>query len=495
MNTSTIESSELVHSGDYSRKSSPAAIECAKILVLDSTPTRKLAASLHEILRNSLNLCWQVNHEVIGTPLGAQHWKMMSRIPADVVVLILANGETGQLLASCGEHAAGNFAPLIAVVEEGEPREIAALLRAGIADYIAPPLSSSQVLPRIMRLLPDARAGNGAGHFARPKLGRSAERLVGRSPAFVAELEKIPRISDCEAGVLIEGETGTGKELFARAIHDNSPRAHKPFVPVNCGAIPVELAESELFGHERGAFTGAYAAHKGVFAQADGGTLFFDEVTSLPLLTQVKLLRFLQEREYRPLGSHALLRADVRVIAAADTQLENAVKTGGFRQDLFYRLNIIRFMLPPLRERREDIPLLADFFLAQFSRRQHRPVASLGRDAMEKLVRYDWPGNVRELENVIERSVVLCAGPVATDRDITLPEISGKPDQELFQKAKARTVARFERSYIEGLLAANRGNISSSAKRAGKNRRAFWELIRKHDIDVERFRAQKFPEV
>jgi transcriptional regulator with GAF, ATPase, and Fis domain len=314
------------------------------------------------------------------------------------------------------------------------------------------------------------------------------EQLVGRSPGFTAEVKKIPVIANCETGVLVQGETGTGKELYVRAIHDLSPRAAKSFVPVNCGAIPTELAESELFGHERGAFTGAVAAQKGLIAQADGGTLFLDEVTSLPLLTQVKLLRFLQEREYRPLGATATRKADVRVIAATNEPLEQAIFGGKFRQDLFYRLNVIRVLLPPLRDRREDIPLLAEHFLTRCARRFGRAVVALAEDAKDKLINYDWPGNVRELEHVIERTVVFCAGTLARACDVALPDVAAVTAEEKFQSAKARTVAAFERSYIEGLLASHGGNISGAARRAGKNRRAFWELIRKHNIEVERFR-------
>jgi DNA-binding NtrC family response regulator len=249
------------------------------------------------------------------------------------------------------------------------------------------------------------------------------------------------------------------------------------------------LAESELFGHERGAFTGACAAHQGLIAQADGGTLFLDEVASLPLLTQVKLLRFLQEKEYRPIGAKTARRADVRIIAAANTRLEGAVHKGQFRQDLFYRLNIIRVALPPLRMRRDDIPQLAEFFLRKYAAHMGSGATQLDPAACEKLLRHDWPGNVRELEHVIERAVVFSDQPVVPTEDIVLSdEPADKSAAESFKEAKAKTVADFERAYIEGLLAIHRGNISHAARRAGKNRRAFWELIRKYRVDAERFR-------
>jgi DNA-binding NtrC family response regulator len=265
---------------------------------------------------------------------------------------------------------------------------------------------------------------------------------------------------------------------------------------VNCGAIPVELAENELFGHERGAFTGAHASHHGLIAQADGGTLFLDEIASLPLLTQVKLLRFLQEHEYRPIGCAMSRHANVRVIAAANTNLEEAVHKGQFRKDLFYRLSIIRVALPPLRQRRDDIPLLAEYFLRKHGERLGRPGARLDATAAEKLIRHDWPGNVRELEHGIERALVFSTGPIVGEDLIHLSaNADASPPVDSFKEAKAKTVAHFERCYIEGLLAAHQGNISHAARRAGKNRRAFWELIRKYGVEPQRFRPLSAAEV
>ncbi len=287
--------------------------------------------------------------------------------------------------------------------------------------------------------------------------------------------------------MLITGATGTGKELCARAIHYLSPRAGQPFVPVNCGAIPVELVENELFGHERGAYTGAAHAQHGLIHEARGGTLFLDEIDCLPLMAQTKLLRFLQDHEYRPLGSARVRRADVRVIAASNVDLEEAVREGRVRRDLYYRLNIIQLVLPPLRERREDIPLLARHFLAEYAAEFDRPAADISPDAMQALVSYDWPGNVRELEHTIERAVMLCGAEVLGGGDIVLPGRGGAAD-ESFRQAKARVVADFEKSYVEHLLVSHEGNISGAARAAHKNRRAFWQLIRKHRIDVRRFK-------
>ena len=314
-------------------------------------------------------------------------------------------------------------------------------------------------------------------------------QLLGESPAFLAEIRKIPLLAQCDVHVLISGETGTGKELCARAIHYLSPRAGRPFIAVNCGAIPVELVENELFGHERGAFTDASTAQGGLIHEAEGGTLFLDEIACLPLLAQVKLLRFLQDKEYRRLGSTKTQQGDVRVVAAMNIDLEEAVREGKLRQDLYYRLNIIPLVLPPLRERREDIPLLARYFLAKYAARLNKDVTDCSPDVMQLLVLYEWPGNVRELEHTIERAVVLSEQAVIHKANLILPRVATAAHQDSFQEAKAKVIAQFERTYIQGLLLAHQGNITKAARAAQKNRRAFWQLMRKHLLDAHSFKS------
>jgi two-component system, NtrC family, response regulator GlrR len=313
-------------------------------------------------------------------------------------------------------------------------------------------------------------------------------QLIGQSPVFLQQVQKISLIASCEANVLIVGETGTGKELYARAIHYGSARAGRPFMPVNCGAIPAELVENELFGHIRGAFTSASSLQVGLIEEANGGTLFLDEIDCLPVHAQVKLLRFLQEKEYRPLGSSHMRRADVRVVAASNLNLEEAVDTGKVRQDLFYRLNIISLTLPPLRDRREDIPLLARHFLDKYSREFDSPVRDFSDEAMDMLMVYSWPGNVRELEHAVERAIVMCNKPLIQASDIVLSnqKVTGK--RESLREAKAKEIERFEKNYIQGVLSACRGNITRAAQISQKNRRAFWQLIQKYRIDVSRFK-------
>jgi len=330
----------------------------------------------------------------------------------------------------------------------------------------------------------------------REKLRREfgLRQLVGQSPRFQAQWAKLEAASDCDVTVLITGETGTGKELFGRALHYLSARAGGPFMPVNCGALPPDLVENELFGHERAAFTGAAAASPGLVAGAETGTLFLDEVNSLPAHAQVKLLRFLQEKEYRPLGSTRLHPADVRVVAATSAHPEEDVDAGRLRRDLFYRLNVVRLDLPPLRERPEDIPLLARHFLDLFNRRFDRGVPGFSKAAMQALALHSWPGNVRELEHAVERAVVMSSlgsGPprLLEPADLVAPGGRSCPAEECFKRAKARAVAEFEQRYIRALLAAHRGNISRAAQAADKDRKSFWLLIQKHAIDVEAFRA------
>jgi DNA-binding NtrC family response regulator len=375
--------------------------------------------------------------------------------------------------------------PVVVAVEAAQ-EELSELVRPGIADFLIPPLRQSEVLLRLRRLLNQVRQEQRARQVLTEKLG--LQQLIGESRAFSAEINKIPIVAKSDVAVMITGETGTGKEMVARAIHYLSPRAGKPFVPINCGAIPVELMENELFGHERGAFTGASGARTGLIQEAEQGALFFDEVNSLPLQAQVKLLRFLQSKEYRPLGSTKSLTGDVRIMAASNANLEAEVEAGTLRQDLYYRLNVVPIELPPLRARSGDIILLARHFLAQYARKLNSPAIDFSAEAERKLLLYSWPGNVRELEHVIERVTVLCSERIIQEHHIVLPHENEQPVRLSFQEMKAQVVWRFESDYIRNLLTAYRGNITKAAQAAQKERRTFWELMRKHKIDVHEFK-------
>jgi DNA-binding NtrC family response regulator len=375
----------------------------------------------------------------------------------------------------------------IVVAVEAVQEELSELVRPGIADFLIPPLRESEVLIRLRRLLHRVRQERRGQQAMIEKLGM--QQLIGESPNFVAEISKILVVAKSDITVLISGETGTGKEMVGRAIHYLSSRAGNPFVPINCGAIPVELMENELFGHDRGAFTGASGARSGLIQEAEQGTLFFDEVNCLPLQAQVKLLRFLQSKEYRPLGSTKSLTGDLRIIAASNANLEAEVEAGTLRRDLYYRLNVVPIVLPPLRSRSSDIILLARHFLAHYAEKLNSPVVDFSSDAERKLLLYSWPGNVRELEHVIERVAVLCTERIIQAHHIVLPGEIEQPVRLSFQEMKAQVVSRFESDYIRNLLTVYRGNITQAAHAAQKERRTFWELMRKHKIDVQEFKS------
>src|SRR6266496_537097 len=330
------------------------------------------------------------------------------------------------------------------------------------------------------RILKQAELRDGEVAPLKQTLGMA--KFVGESPVFLEAIKHIPAMAACDASVLITGETGTGKEICARSIHYLSRRTENPFLPINCGAIPVELVENELFGHEPGAFTGATARASGVIREADGGTLFLDEVDSLPPAAQVKLLRLLQEKEFRPLGSNKTWRADIRVVAASNANLEERLHAGCLRRDLYYRVNVLSLHLPPLRDRKEDIPALARHFQTKYAASFAKPAKAFSPAALQKLALYSWPGNVRELENVVERAVALSELATIQSEDIHLPGSFSPEEAESFHTAKARIVAEFEKDYIQQLLLVNEGNITHAAKAAQKNRRAFWQLMRKHHI-------------
>jgi DNA-binding NtrC family response regulator len=382
-------------------------------------------------------------------------------------------------------------APIVVVVE-ADQEELVELTRPGVADFIIPPLRDSEVLVRLRRLLNQVAQERKTHNALTQKFG--LQQIIGQSPAFLAETAKIPMVAKSDTLVIILGETGTGKEVVGRAIHYLSPRAGKPFVPVNCGAIPVELVENELFGHERGAFTGAAGSRNGLIQEAEQGTLFLDEVNALPLLAQVKLLRFLQSKEYRPLGSTKALQGDVRIVAASNSNLEAEVAAGTLRRDLYYRLNVVPIVLPPLRERSTDILLLARHFLAQYAAKLNSPAVAFSPEAERKLLLYSWPGNVRELEHVIERVAVLCTTKIIQEDQITLSGENNQLSQLSFQEMKAKVISQFEIEYIQNLLTAYQGNISKAAQAAQKERRTFWELVRKHKIDVQKFRVVDWSE-
>lgn len=410
----------------------------------------------------------------------------LSPDPALIVVQSKGLEELARCTTRLGPEM-GN-APVLAVMcGVHEPDEMPLEVLRSLDDYICCPFRPFQFLLRVRRLMPCG------GHSEMRHIPRD-ERLrevIGDSPALEQVLAKIPVIAACDTTCLLEGETGTGKELFARAIHYMGPRRDKPFVPVNCGAMPDHLIENELFGHAKGAYTDASSAEPGLIAYAEDGTLFLDEVDALSLSAQVKLLRLLQEHEYRQVGSGRILKSNARIIAASNTDLRRAIEARQFRDDLYHRMNVLRLSVPALRERTDDIPTLARHFLMRYAEKHRKNVRHLAASAMRKLSAYSWPGNVRELEGVMQRAVLMSNGIVIQSSDIDLPGASTEVENGVpsLRQAKARMVQQFERSYLIEVLSACAGNISHAARTAGKERRSFQRLIRKHGIDANKLRA------
>ncbi len=314
-------------------------------------------------------------------------------------------------------------------------------------------------------------------------------QLIAKSSVMKSVLVKVGQVANTDSNVYIEGESGTGKELIARSLHAASPRKDGPFVAINCAAIPENLLESELFGHEKGAFTSADRQRDGLFVRAHGGSFFLDELSELPMSMQVKLLRVLEEREFYPLGSSRKVTVDVRIIAASNRNLEQQMSAGRFREDLYYRIHVIPILLPPLRKRKADILPLAKKFLAEFSKTSGKTVKSISPGAVQKLLTADWPGNVRELKNAMEYAVAMATGEMVTPDLITgamSPEVDEPPPLR-----DARDT--FEKEYLIELLELNGGNVSQAAKMAGKYRADFYVLLRKHGLNPMDFRGKKGP--
>lgn len=461
-----------------------AKAKSAYVLCVDLDSGSRLGRQLMEIVAGSCRVmqlhdyrCLTVDREV----------RRVSRRRKFESMIIIAPARMQSTVEEIIRHRANRLAdlPVILVMDVEQPEVMVSLLRLGASDFITPPLNRGEIQSRILRLVGQRREEDLISARLSEKLGLAG--LVGEDPCFRACVEKIPLYARCDATVMIEGETGTGKDVCARAIHYLSTRSKKPFVPVNCAAIPLELVENELFGHERSAFTGASSSYDGLVCAAEGGTLFLDEIDCLPFAAQAKLLDLLQDKKYRPLGSTKTHTADIRLIAATNTPVQEAMNQGRLRLDLYYRLNVLPLRLPTLRDRSEDILLLADHFLRKFTVGGQLP-PHLSSEASLMLLQHDWPGNVRELEHVLERAVILAD----TGREIGVSEIllpaTSAAESESFQKAKARVVAKFEISYISALLSAHEGHITRAAAAAGKNRRAFWELIRKHGIDPSAYR-------
>jgi DNA-binding NtrC family response regulator len=363
--------------------------------------------------------------------------------------------------------------PVIVITAYGTVENAVEAMKAGAFDFLPKPFSMDHLMTVVTKAL-EVRALRDENRQLKEELGRrySFENIIGRSPAMQEIFATIERVAPTRATVLIAGESGTGKDLIARAIHYHSPRRDRPFVKINCTTIPENLMESELFGYEKGAFTGATASKPGRFELADTGTVFLDEIGDVPPNIQVKLLRVLQEHEFERLGSNKTRQIDVRVIAATNADLRAALEHGEFREDLYYRLNVVPINVPPLRERKEDIPALAEHFVRKYAAELGRPVKGLSEEALAVLRAHHWPGNVRELENVIERSLVLCSGEILRAADIKLDAVRNARGADEPLLPPGMTLEEHERELIRKALEKAKGNKSQAARLLGLSRNA-----------------------
>jgi two-component system nitrogen regulation response regulator GlnG len=443
-----------------------------------------------------------VGHTVVQASGGHDALAKLSAQPFDLAFIDLRMPDLDGLSVLSQARESGLTTPIVIVTAQNTMDNAIEAMKRGAYDYVAKPFNIDEVCAVATRALEMSRLSTDLHRLERELRGRFevGVAIVGNSPAMQEIYKTVGRVANTDATVLIQGESGTGKELIAKALHHHSPRWSGPFLAINCSAIPRDLLESELFGHERGAFTGATEQRAGKFELAQGGTILLDEIADMPLELQAKLLRVLQEREVTRLGGREVIKVDCRIIAATNQSLERAVKQQRFREDLFFRLNVVPIQVPPLRERRSDIPELINFFLAKINREMGTAIAAISPDARDILIRHNWPGNVRELENTLVRASVLAAGPTLMPRDLALatqeptPAVYGDMSLEEIVRLKlkeyfrqtgdvepsdlyALIIERIERPLIELTLERTGGNQLQAAAILGINRNTLRKKI------------------
>ena len=414
-------------------------------------------------------------YSVVTAESGQEGLKVLSREKIDLVISDLRMDEMDglQLFTEIQKQQPGM--PVIILTAHGSIPDAVAATQQGVFSFLTKPVDKDALYKAIDSALEHAApSGDDAWR----------ESIVTRSPAMLRLLEQALMVAQSDVSVLINGQSGTGKEILAQAIHNASPRSKNAFIAINCGALPEQLLESELFGHARGAFTGAVSSREGLFQAAEGGTLFLDEIGDMPAPLQVKLLRVLQERKVRPLGSNRDIDINVRIISATHRDLPKVMARNEFREDLYYRLNVVNLKIPALAERAEDIPLLANHLLRQAADR-HKPfVRAFSTDAMKRLMTASWPGNVRQLVNVIEQCVALTSSPVISDA-LVEQALEGE-NTALPTFAEARN--QFELNYLRKLLQITKGNMTHAARMAGRNRTEFYKLLSRHELEANDFK-------
>ena len=414
-------------------------------------------------------------YSVVTAESGPEALRTLSRDKVDLVVSDLRMDEMDGLQLFSEIQKVQPGMPVIILTAHGSIPDAVAATQQGVFSFLTKPVDKDALYKAIDDALEQSAPTTDE---------RWRQAIVTRSPLMERLLEQAGMVAQSDVSVLINGQSGTGKEIVAQAIHNASPRRDKPFVAINCGALPEQLLESELFGHARGAFTGAVSNREGLFQAAEGGTLFLDEIGDMPVALQVKLLRVLQERKVRPLGSNRDIDIDVRIISATHRDLPKAMARGEFREDLFYRLNVVNLKIPPLAERTEDIPLLANHLLRQSADR-HKPfVRAFSTDAMKRLMAAKWPGNVRQLVNVIEQCVALTSSPVISDALVEQAPEGENTALPTFVEARNQ----FELNYLRKLLQITKGNVTHAARMAGRNRTEFYKLLSRHELDANDFK-------
>ncbi|MGK2266100.1 two-component system response regulator GlrR [Klebsiella pneumoniae] len=414
-------------------------------------------------------------YSVVTAESGPEALRVLGREKVDLVISDLRMDEMDGLQLFSEIQKGHPGMPVIILTAHGSIPDAVAATQQGVFSFLTKPVDKDALYKAIDEGLEQRSP-------ATDEAWRQA--IVTRSPLMLRLLEQAGMVAQSDVSVLINGQSGTGKEIVAQAIHNASPRHDKPFVAINCGALPEQLLESELFGHARGAFTGAVSNREGLFQAAEGGTLFLDEIGDMPVALQVKLLRVLQERKVRPLGSNRDIEINVRIISATHRDLPKAMARGEFREDLFYRLNVVSLKIPPLSERTEDIPLLANHLLRQSADR-HKPfVRAFSSDAMKRLMAAKWPGNVRQLVNVIEQCVALTSSPVIGDALVEQALEGENTALPTFVEARNQ----FELNYLRKLLQITKGNVTHAARMAGRNRTEFYKLLSRHELDANDFK-------
>lgn len=414
-------------------------------------------------------------YSVVTAESGPEALRVLGREKVDLVISDLRMDEMDGLQLFSEIQKGHPGMPVIILTAHGSIPDAVAATQQGVFSFLTKPVDKDALYKAIDEALEQRSP-------ATDEAWRQA--IVTRSPLMLRLLEQAGMVAQSDVSVLINGQSGTGKEIVAQAIHNASPRHDKPFVAINCGALPEQLLESELFGHARGAFTGAVSNREGLFQAAEGGTLFLDEIGDMPVALQVKLLRVLQERKVRPLGSNRDIEINMRIISATHRDLPKAMARGEFREDLFYRLNVVNLKIPPLSERTEDIPLLANHLLRQSADR-HKPfVRAFSSDAMKRLMAAKWPGNVRQLVNVIEQCVALTSSPVIGDALVEQALEGENTALPTFVEARNQ----FELNYLRKLLQITKGNVTHAARMAGRNRTEFYKLLSRHELDANDFK-------